>query len=248
MNNQLPPYDFLKSYLLDKFQKEKFWETWKVGEEQKNNNYSNRNPKVNTKSFNIPNQQNLNLSIQFPGYKTKFENNKITYDYRVSLNDIAISHVNIIIDLYNKAIQLNENAYLINNYLFDLAENGYNYDRQKYTILNNLEIQPPSRELIAYVEDVHKSLNKKHKVEGNRWNYSLDELSYVIMFIVLQEDINYPQPRYLGRRMPFARYLEAVYLAQNPNNGIFSLKDIIDRALTHFRRPTPYILEGLNYY
>jgi len=38
-----------------------------------------------------------------------------------------------------------------------------------------------------------------------------EQLITSIKWIVLQEDINYPIPKYEGRKMPFARYLEAYF-------------------------------------
>ncbi|MEI2369044.1 hypothetical protein, partial [Niallia circulans] len=202
---------------------------------------------INTKWFRVENKYNLNLDISFPGYKTKIQGQKVTYDYRVSLNNIAISHANIVVDLYNKAIQLGNESSLLAEYLFDLAVNGYNYNREKYLKLNSL-FNPPSDTLLSQIQSIHTQLGKNYGINGNhKWNYSLDELSYSIMFIVLQEDINYPPPRYLGRKMPFSRYLEAIFFAQNPNNGVFDLKDVLRRTLVHNERPRPYNLEGLNY-
>lgn len=241
------PYEFLSTYLLRKFKHMGFLEAWIDGEKERIKNNSKYNPKVNTISLAVKNKYNLNLVISFPGYKTKIENNKVTYDYRVSLNNVAISHANIVVDLFNKAIQLKEEANLLNEYLFDLAVNGYKYNRDKFLKLNE-PMNPPSDTLLKQVQAFHNDIGKKFGIKGNlNWNYSLDELSYVIMFIVLQEDINYPPPTYMGRKMPFARYLEAVYLAQNPDNGVFTLNDVLRRTLVHNKRPKPYKLKGLNY-
>jgi hypothetical protein len=249
MDKNKAPYEFLSAYLLNKFEKMSFLKTWIDGEKEKKRNNSRYNPKVNTLSFPVKNKYDLDLVISFPGYKTKIENNKVTYDYRVSLNNVAISHANIIVDLFNKATQLKEKASILNHYLFDLARNGYNYNREKYLILDEIIINPPSDILINKVQSIHYDIGKKFGIQGNRnWNYTLDELSYVIMFIVLQEDINYPPPTYLGRKMPFSRYLEAVYLAQYPNNGVFTLSDVLKRTLVHNERPKPYKLKGLTYF
>lgn len=247
MVRELAPYKYLSDYLLDKFKKMDFEKTWNDGEAERLRRNSRFNSNVNTKSFTVTNKYNLDLVISFPGYKTKIEKEKVTYDYRVSLNNVAISHANIVVDLYNKAIQLGSNSSLLTEYLFDLAINGYNYNREKYLKLNG-PFNPPSDILLNQIQNIHTELGKNFGLNGNQnWNYSLDELTYTIMFIVLQEDINYPPPRYLGRKMPFSRYLEAIYFAQSPNNGIFNLKDVLRRTLVHNERPRPYQLDGLNY-
>lgn len=40
-------------------------------------------------------------------------------------------------------------------------------------------------------------------------------LMNIIFWVTLQDEINYPQPRYKGHRLPFCRYFEAVYAANN---------------------------------
>jgi hypothetical protein len=245
--HNLKPYNFLRAFVLNKFEEKGFLKVWLDGEEERKKENSKYNKNVNTQSFKVPNKFNLDLVISFPGYKTKIKNDKIIYDYRVSLNQIAISHANIVTDLYNKALELKGNSSIINQYLFDLANNGYDYQRENYLKINEI-INPPSVNLLDEVQMFHNNLNKKFGLQGNEnWSYTLDELSYVIMFIVLQEDINYPPPYYLGRKMPFSRYLEAVFLAQHPDNGVYKLRDVLDRTLVHNIRPEPYKIEGLKY-
>ncbi|KAA5532472.1 hypothetical protein F0919_16935 [Taibaiella lutea] len=54
----------------------------------------------------------------------------------------------------------------------------------------------------------------------------------LIYWITLQEEINYPQPRYAGRRLPYQRYYEAI-LARL---GKCSLDDVIQRTNNHGKR------------
>jgi hypothetical protein len=69
------------------------------------------------------------------------------------------------------------------------------------------------------------------------WNYSADELRYVISYIVLQEDINYPPPGHEGRRMPFYRYVEALMMNEVAVATSYTLDDVISRTLSHGRPP-----------
>lgn len=41
--------------------------------------------------------------------------------------------------------------------------------------------------------------------------FSFQELTYLMFYIAIQEDINYPAAYYQGRKMCFYRYLEAIY-------------------------------------
>lgn len=198
-----------------------------------NDNFNTQNTLIDTLD------NGSKIYITFPGYKSKIKGNFITYDYRVNIRntiiDTALSHVNIIIDLYNKAIQLGQNAYILRNLLYDLAANGDNYTRNNYLLLDQSIFNTPGRNLLNYSNNIHTNLNKQYNKQGNSWNYSLDELIHSILWIVLQEDINYPMPRFQGRRMPFYRYLETLYCAQNPNDEIHTLGNVIERALSHTR-------------
>jgi len=50
-----------------------------------------------------------------------------------------------------------------------------------------------------------------------------------IFWITLQEEINYPQPQYAGRRLSFQRFYEAALIKK----GVCSLKDVIHRTNNH---------------
>ena len=50
-----------------------------------------------------------------------------------------------------------------------------------------------------------------------------------IFWITLQEEINYPQPQYAGRRLSFQRFYEAALIKK----GICSLREVIKRTNNH---------------
>ena len=50
-----------------------------------------------------------------------------------------------------------------------------------------------------------------------------------IFWITLQEEINYPQPQYAGRRLSFQRFYEAALIRK----GICSLEEVIKRTNNH---------------
>lgn len=49
--------------------------------------------------------------------------------------------------------------------------------------------------------------------------FSFEELTSLMFYIAIQEDINYPEKRYQGRKMCFYRYLEAVYCKMHDNHS-----------------------------
>lgn len=211
-------YNELEHYLLDMFNK---------------NNYlkSLQSNQRNSKNSNIPNNFGINLSISFPGYKSYIKNNIIVYDYRVDLNNMPISHANIATDIYSKCVQapmLRKDLY---NFLIELAINALNIDLSKYNKLMSFKFKTPSRNLLNRVVQAHGF--KRYNLEGNNHNFSLEELSIMIPYIVLQEDINYPMPKFNGRRMSFYRYIESMLCTSQ--NNIYTIENVISRALSHSR-------------
>lgn len=240
----------------------------KLIDEFDNNNFRQlvKNKEKHKKSYIISNNYNLDLKIDYPGYKSEvvedgniysFENNNKTtnqkynsvkYDYRVSLKNNAISHVNIVIDLYNKGLQLLESdksIYILTELLFDLAKNGDNYNRNKFLKINQLKFEAPSTKLLKTTKNLHDKLDKYYNKKANEnWSYNLDELANVIIWIVLQEDINYPYKRCEGRKMPFKRYLETLYCCKYKDK---SIKEVIKRTLTENHIPKNWHDINLNY-
>ncbi|MDU1311476.1 MULTISPECIES: hypothetical protein [Clostridium] len=175
----------------------------------------------------------LDIKIVFPGYKTKVSGDKVEkYDYRVDYNDIPVSHVNIVIDFYNKVVQAPHLKSKLEEFIIDLAIKGSNINRDIYLELERFRFLPPNVELLQKVKLLHNKIGKKYLFEGNyNKNYSIDELSKLITLIVMQEDINYPMPRYEGRRMSFYRYLEAIHCVDINKK----IDEVILRALSHTR-------------
>jgi hypothetical protein len=130
-------------------------------------------------------------------------------DFRISLNGHAVSHEDIIRDIWGK-LENGVKPDILRAFLFDLAENG---------IISNT-----------------KNYNSIDGCTG----YSLDELLHTIAWIALQEDINYPMPNYQGRKMPFYRYIEAIYVYTNPKNPFnFDKQTILSRTNIKGKPPLP---------
>lgn len=215
-------YNQLKEHVLKIFKEGDFVKHWE--------NYNETGNRLELNSQNKIINDSLNLSINFPGYKTTKKYGKLIYDYRVDLNNIAISHTNIVIDIYNKCRQaphLSNNLY---RFLLDISKNALNTNLNNYTDLLNFNFIAPSTKLLEQSNIAHKNLGKYFNQSANSWNYSFEELKYLISYIVLQEDINYPMPRYNGRRMSFYRYIEAL-ICTFPND--YTLENVIERTLSH---------------
>lgn len=212
-------------------------------------------------------QNGTEIIISFPGYKAMTKQGKVIYDYRVDIKKEAIctalSHTNIIVDIYNKIAVGNMDAKKLSTVLIEVAKEGLlnlsNYqDRLCY------QSSLPSEPLKDRAQQAHGS--KFYNRLGNAFDLTIEELFVAIKWIVLQEDVNYPIARgFEGRKMPFARYIESAYVAYNaanclPNNlGVsdinqgtttanHTLEEVISRALTHSRpKPWPEInYNGIN--
>ena len=57
--------------------------------------------------------------------------------------------------------------------------------------------------------------------------FPFEVLTDLMFYIAIQEDINYPNDRFQGRKMCFYRYLEAIYCKVNTNHQI---EEAIDKA------------------
>lgn len=174
------------------------------------------------------------IHISFPGYKAKQTRWGMTYDYRVDLvkNGIstALSHANIITDIYNKITQGGMCPLRLKEVLIEVTQEG---DIKLDAISAALTYSPtdPSPTLIERVAVAHNG--KTFNRTGNSFDLTLEELLASIKWIVLQEDINYPIARGLeGRKMPLARYIETILITQDSTH---SLEEVIARALSHTR-------------
>jgi hypothetical protein len=178
---------------------------------------------------------NSEISISFPGYKAYISDDKIIYDYRVDLNKngktYSLSHSNIIIDIYNKITFGGMSANNLRSVLIAVAQEG---NSDLIEIEKILPYSPviPSEDLLNYAHAAHN--DKYYNKTANSTDLTIKELFLSIKWIVLQEDINYPiSSGFEGRKMPFSRYLETVFITQNNNHKF--LKSVIQRALSHTR-------------
>jgi len=183
------------------------------------------------------------ISISFPGYKAKITEKSIIYDYRVDITKSSIitslSHANIIIDIYNKIQNGGMSAENLKEVLIEVAQER-EIEIEKITARLPYKPSIPNQELLSRIKKAHG--DKPYNRNGNSFDLTIEELLLSIKWIVLQEDINYPiSQNFEGRKMPFARYLETVFITQNNSH---SLEEVIRRALSHSR---PNRWKELNY-
>lgn len=89
--------------------------------------------------------------------------------------------------------------------------------------------------MVSLLDDIYQNGTN---IDISKYSYSETErLAALIYWITLQDEINYPQPRYNGRRMPFCRYFEAVYCAKNND---FTLEDVCKRCNNRRHVPALY--------
>ncbi|HDR4895648.1 hypothetical protein OCB14_15225 [Bacillus cereus] len=88
-----------------------------------------------------------------------------------------------------------------------------------------------------YINGLNANSNFNININVKNHQLNLDEFKQLVYWIVLQEDINFPRPRYMGVRMPLIRYIEGAISALHPN--LLSLDEVIRRTNNHGRRPQP---------
>lgn len=171
--------------------------------------------------------------LYYPGYKTTA--NKVDYrvDVKIGDNYVALSHVDIIIDIYNKISQGVE-AGLMRDIIMDLGINN-NIDATIVTTFPD-NLVAPSKALLNSVRSTLESLGKRFNSTANLVDIPIETLLESIRWIALQEDINYPiSSGYQGRKMCFSRYLETIYVSSRGQTDEHNLQKVISRALSHSR-------------
>lgn len=201
---------------------------------------------INSKNFIIDSSTSpeFSIKISFPGYKSGFNRGKIVYDYRVDFESntlsTSLSHVNLIIDLYTKCKYGNLSSNDGIEFLIDFFANGdldsLDYEKLNFNTCDSTQISEGN----DIANNVHSDLGKSHNETGNSRLLTPEEFCYSLKYIAIQEDVNYPIPRYQGRKMCLKRYLEVLYICDENYSGNHSLSEIITRALKHGAPPTDW--------
>lgn len=176
------------------------------------------------------------IVISFPGYKAAITAGRVIYDYRVDVwrpgLKTSLSHANIVTDIFHKIVHGGMCADAMRTALVDLAQEG-TVDIQALVHRLPYVSSTPPVELRRRVALAHAG--KPYNAMGNAIDWTLEELFLSMKWIVLQEDMNYPiSLGYEGRKMPFARYLETIFITRHTTH---TLEDVIARTLMHSRPP-----------
>jgi hypothetical protein len=180
------------------------------------------------------------IYISYPGLKARIgKNGKIVYDYRVDIVtsrlSASLSHANIIVDIYNKCLQ-GFDPELMKQILIGSARKGQ-IDVEQYSQVKSYSCCAVNQSILRCAIDAHAALGKAYNSTANQADLTFEELFSSIFWIVLQEDINYPMPKYQGRKMPFSRYLEALHCFESDH----TLNEVISRALVEGYPPNDWI-------
>lgn len=88
---------------------------------------------------------------------------------------------------------------------------------EKTTSKNYKNLKKYVQDVAIYGKEIENPIS--FDVSGNK-GFSFEELTLLMFYIAIQEDINYSDPRLQGRKMCFYRYLEAIYCKVYSNHTI----------------------------
>lgn len=83
----------------------------------------------------------------------------------------------------------------------------------------------------VYVNGLNANTNYHFSITVANTKLSISKFKELVYWLVLQEDINYPRPRYMGVKMPIIRYIEGAIAAEQPT--LLSLQDVYTRTNNH---------------
>ena len=183
------------------------------------------------------------ISLSFPGKKSEKKPWGYNYDYRVDTTrngiTVSLSHANIVVDIYNKITRGGMDAQDLRDILIYSMEDT-DFDLEGVEEILTYNPVAPKGGLLNDVRRVHGG--KAFDERGNAKDLTIEELFVSMKWIALQEDINYPiEHGKQGRKMPLARYLEAIHACSNDEH---TLGEVVYRTLVH-SIPQPW--EGVDY-
>lgn len=94
-----------------------------------NNYYPANINQITRMTLPMPVVYNANITVSFPGYKTRGRN---SYDYLVQLNGVSVAHIDIMNEIYNQIMMNPGDAQLMENLLIDIANNWEDLDLMPY--------------------------------------------------------------------------------------------------------------------
>ena len=124
-------------------------------------------------------------------------------DYKLNFVGKPLSHTDIVRDIYTFVLSNNENQLLRANYITNLLADIFEDGRSAET-------------------------NFLYSIRVNGQMLNMHQFKELVYWIVLQEDINYPRPKYMGVKLPLIRYIEAAISAIHPE--IITIDGVLGRT------------------
>jgi len=203
------------------------------------------------------------ITLRYPGKKYNKKKKSPTYDFRVDcdldgkLNGDMLrlpTHAAFMVDMYNKVRYCGMNGDLLRLILGYIVVTGDVTKIDEWKKILPYTPKVPRHEDVREIEKYYQkfkdgeTLDRHNRVipketfnwDCSKMDWGLEELFVMIKFIAMQEDVNYPiSKNFQGRKMPFARYIEGIALAQRqldvnyePKDTDSTLYDIVCSILT----------------
>lgn len=172
-------------------------------------NAINKNEYANTHS--PYNQSGVSIKILYPGYKQNGG------DYRMVINGSSPPKHTDIVNNFHQMTTISISSINQNN-----ANNpAITPNRIKALIISEIN------QIIDFLDSIYiNGLNHVTTLGSNE-----DILKNIIYWITLQEDINYPRPKFRGIRLSYCRFYEGILSAFDSN--LFPLATVHSRTNNH---------------
>ncbi|OCA86150.1 hypothetical protein [Bacillus sp. FJAT-27986] len=123
-------------------------------------------------------------------------------DYLIKHNGCSITHIDIVKYLHGIANKEGNNPDILLDFILDVFQNGLCANDK---LLLNLD-----------------------GVKLNGLELTMEKLKYIIFWVPIQEEYNYPRPRNNGIKFPYKRYIEAIVAADNQD--LITIDEVIERS------------------
>jgi len=185
----------------------------------------------------LDNEHNSSIHITYPGYRAREKPGQI--DFRVDLRRGEVtrtfSHLNIIVDIINKC-QRGIDIDVFRDFLSFIFVQSDDENITSFKRSLNWKRECASEQLLNEVSAIYeRSKRNPFDATPNQWDLEIDELAYMIKWIAIQEDINYPiEKNLLGRRMCYIVYCDAISYFEGKH--VTTLNYVVGSALIHRKR------------
>lgn len=190
--------------------------------------------KMYAKSLKLVTVARIVFWLKYPGKKAAEDKHDFFLDVRMGSIRMAPVHADIVLDIYTRCTWCKT---MVPNLKAMLS--GLYHHHQDY-------IGPPEamrhtdQSLVDEARKILAKVGKKPCKMYHAYPMMIDELSMLIFLLGIQENINYPPPKYQGRRMPLERYFEAIHCAGSGRD----IMDVVKRSAEGWHRQWPEVDYG----